>query len=102
MTQAFKGVVWAHGPTHLETGETVHRYVVVGLVVSSKPIPELEVDPSREEHGGLASEAVLCGGCPGLLEALAGVEHGRSTIRLGDASMVLLTLNTIHPMGEET
>lgn len=92
--QAIKGVVWNHGPTTLlTTGETVYRYVVVGVLVTDSPIPELEPDPSRD----IASETVLCGECPGLAEALGATGQGYTERRLGDAVDVLLGLDRLHP-----
>lgn len=93
MTQAIKGVVWAHGPTTIQTGETLHKYVVVAAIVTDKPVAALEDDPSRR----VPSETVLCGACPGLLEALATADQGHATRLLGDATMVLVGLSAIQP-----
>ena len=91
--EAFKGVVWCHGPVALETGEEVHRYLVVGMLITDKPIASLEAGEGRD----IDSEAILCGPCDGLADALANVEQGEADVRLGDASMVLLQLGRIHP-----
>lgn len=90
---AFKGVVWNHGPREVN-GEMLHRYVVVGAIVTNKPIAELERDPSRD----VPSETILCGECPGLLEALASVQRGQVDRRFGDAGDVLLRLGEIRPL----
>lgn len=93
--EAFKGVVWCHGPTTTETGEEVHRYVVVGVLITNKPIDSLEAGEGRD----IESEAILCGPCDGLADALAHIEQGEADVRMGDASMVLLQLGRIHRKG---
>lgn len=93
--EAFKGVVWCHGPVTAETGEEVHRYLVVGMLITDKPISSLEAGEGRD----IASEAILCGPCDGLADALAHTEQGEADVRLGDASMVLLQLGKIHRKG---
>lgn len=94
--RAFKGVVWNHGPRQVN-GETLYRYIVVGAIVTDRSIAELEPDPSRD----VPSETILCGECPGLLEALASVQRGQVDRRFGDAGDVILRLGEIRPLKTE-
>lgn len=87
--QAFKGVVWPREPTAID-GEHVHRYAVVGVLLTSKPIPGFDV-----------SEIILAGRSPGLAEALGQAELGGCNWQLGDANDVLCSLDSITAQSEE-
>jgi hypothetical protein len=78
MNQHFRGVVWPR-----ETIGKQHRYVVVGMLVTDEPIPELE-----------ANQIVLDGHAAGMAEAVATIMQKPSTFR-GDANSVLCGLERL-------
>lgn len=79
----FRGVIWPRPPGEKEP---LHRYLVVGMIVSKEPIPEFT------GH----NEIVLDGSTFGnLADALGGVPRYEPSGTLGDASSVLLRLETI-------
>lgn len=75
MQQHFRGVVWPREP---QDGK--YRYVVVGMLVTDKPIPELE-----------ANQIVLDGHAAGMAEAVGAIMQKPSDFR-GDANSVLHSL----------
>jgi len=84
MLEWFRGVIW---PRELrsKSGKTVYSYAVVGIVVSSVPISELE-----------GNEFLLDGNTFGSFGGmLAGLPQKEPTIRIGDANMVLTSLDIL-------
>lgn len=78
----FRGVIWPHGQH--ETAPGVYRYAVVGMLVTTEPIPEFE---GRDE-------VVLSGNAWMLADALTGVPEGVRVYKTGAASSVLVSLGT--------
>jgi hypothetical protein len=97
MRQHFKGVV--HGGRKAESdGYTLHKYVVIGLLVTDKEIKEFEKAPpvkNPEEEDRVESTVVIDADCNGLAELLKGLPVRNSKIRLGDADMILTSLRDI-------
>ena len=77
-------VLWPHGHREGPNGK-VYRYAIVGMLVSDKPI--------REFNG--KNELVLDGSAPGMAEVLVNLKRKTPLYRLGDASSVLCSLDTI-------
>lgn len=78
----FKGVVWPRPPTDKNPH---HRYVVIGMLITEKPIPELEG----------VNEAVLDGFFPGIEDALGVIPKREPNLPTGDASNVMCSLDII-------
>jgi len=84
MLEWFRGVIW---PRELRSknGNKVYGYAVVGLVVSPVPIGELE-----------GNEHLLDGNTFGSFGGmLAGLPKKEPSIRIGDANMVLTSLDIL-------
>lgn len=84
-----KAVVWPRGPVD-KAGGKVYRYVVIGVVVSDKPIESLE---GKNTHG--LSEYVVDEDCSGLAGLLGSMATREPNLRLGDAVDVLSSLADI-------
>jgi len=83
----FKGVVWPRGAPLREEGKPPnYRYVVVGMIVSDQPIPELEA---------IDHKTVLDGPVHGVLDLLSFVRQREAKLNLGDAVSVLLELEDL-------
>jgi hypothetical protein len=76
MREHFRGVVW---PREAVKGQ--YRYVVIGMLVTDEPIPELEAD-----------QIVLDGNAAGMKDSLAVIRQVPSDFR-GDANAVLHALS---------
>lgn len=74
----FRGVVWPHRPK-----DKLYRYVIVGMLVTEKPIEEFE-GKNQILFDGRSCE---------LRDSLVYTKHKVSNIPLGDASQVLVSLN---------
>lgn len=86
MKQHFKGVVWPRGKFTQPNGKAaVHRYVIIGMLVTSESVPELEQ----------VTKPVVDSACAGLSERLASLKRRKPRIKLGDASSVLTSLTEI-------
>ncbi len=81
--EVFKGVVWPREPEVMPDGTTRYAYVVVGMLLTSEPLPVQK------------NEQLLAGRCTGLTDALAGIDHGYCRWKMGDANNVLCTLSSI-------
>ena len=81
----FRGVVWSREPVG-----GCYRYAVCGVLVSDRPIPDLEK---------LHHRTVLDGPCE-LAEGLSVITRKTSTLNLGDANAVLLSLGRMEFEGE--
>lgn len=74
----------------------VHRYVVVGMIATDKPI-----DGLAKPDGSDISEIALDGDASGLGEILAGVRRVKLLYKVGDAVGVLTSLGTAWPDRDE-
>ena len=84
MKEYFRGVLWPREPT--KDGDKVnYRYVVVGMLVTDKPI-----DLPEE----FLNEAVLDGSVK-MAEAIEEMSKRHTKLPLGDASDVLVSLDMI-------
>lgn len=97
--ERFRGVIWprqvtkpgprARDPNPLPAAQgpegPVYRYVVVGMLVTNQPIQKFEK----------AGEHVLDGNAWGVLDLLAVVPTARAAYPLGDATSVLLGLESL-------
>ena len=81
MTEHFRGVVWPRG--NKEHG--VFRYAIVGILVTDKPLDN--IDPKNE--------VVLDGMAAGMADAIQTIQQKEPAITLGDATMVLTSLDII-------
>lgn len=75
----FKGIVWPRNDGPL------HRYVVVGMIVSEKPIPEFEGK----------NEVLIDGPGYGMSNLMSSIRHRESNFG-GDAVNVLLSLKDMN------
>lgn len=94
MRQQFKGVIWGGRKAEME-GQTLHKYVIIGLLVTDKEIPELEKappvkDPENEDR--VESQVVIDSACPGFVEMLKTIPKRNAKIKVGDATSVLHNL----------
>lgn len=81
MQEYFRGVIWPKDPV-VENDKTNYRYLIVGLLVTDKPIPEFEG----------ANEICLDGNAYGLSDSLPMIRKTTANYKLGDASSVLTSL----------
>lgn len=88
--QHFRGVVWGRGPQD-NNGGKVYRYVIVGMVVTSEPLENLEGK----------NEVVLDGHAAGIADAINTIVQRKPSFRLGDANSILLNLEHIVGKYEE-
>lgn len=83
MVEHFRGVVW---PRERVDDGRLYRYTIVGLLVTDKPLDGIEGK----------NEVVLDGSSFTLLsEALVSIKQVEPAIRIGDANMILTSLNEI-------
>jgi len=95
MKEYFRGVVWPREPkTACHSNEKVHRYIIVGMLVTDEPIVELEGNQFIVDGNVLPMGA-------GFGSALRGTYKTESSRPLGDASDVLLNLQHIVSDDEE-
>ncbi len=88
-----RAAIWPRPPVEGPKGP-VHRYVIVGIVATDRPIAAF-----HNPDGSIRNELVLDGAAPGLADIL---DHVRATVPdrpLGDAVDVLLNLETIGEAG---
>lgn len=88
----FKGVIWPRGIMDIPGGK-VHRYVVVGILVTGEPIPEFDGKNEVILSGSSGFFAGL-----GLADTLAEIPVSETTseeTRFGDATDVLLNLSRV-------
>ena len=92
MREHFKGILWPRSPiaAKVRTGkknttQLVHRYVVIGMLVTDKSILQFEGK----------NELVLDGPLSGLARVLTGIKTRKPKFRTGDATCVLLSLNDL-------
>lgn len=88
---AFKGVIWPGRRVKLPDGRIGYLTTVVGAFVTDEPTPF-----DGETNDGL-TEVVLVGTSSTLVPALAEIARGHTTFKLGDASMVLTSLDSLKP-----
>jgi len=83
----FRGVVWPRQindePTE-EEHKGLYRYVVVGMIVSDKPLAGLS-----------ANQTVLDGNATGMADVLEHITQKEANYTLGDATSVLVGLDDI-------
>lgn len=84
----FRGVIWPREPAN-GPERKVYRYVVVGMLVTDEP---LDVHPN---------ETAVDGAVHGVAEALEAARRVTPRRTLGDASDVLLSLDTAWPESGE-
>ncbi len=86
MLEHLRAVIWPRGK-QLQSGNKpeVYRYVVIGLLVTDEPIEGIEGK----------NEIVLDGRSWGLCDVLKSLPQKKSRIKLGDANMVLTSLDII-------
>lgn len=80
MKQHFRGTIWPHP---LED-KGIYRYVVVGMIVTDKPLEGLS-----------GNQIVLDGHAAGMAEALETITQKEANIVVGDATDVLLNLKIL-------
>jgi hypothetical protein len=76
----FRGVIWPRGSI-----EGLHRYAVIGILVTDEPIPEFDGK----------NEIVLDGNALGIEDILGSIRQHTPKFRLGDANMVLTNLQDV-------
>lgn len=81
MREFFRGIIW---PRTDKTKPNIYRYVVVGMLVSDKPITEFS-----------GSQYILNGNAFGLSDTLAGIKAVKTDVGLGTADNVLTNLEYI-------
>lgn len=81
MNQHFRGVVWPRGLTE-EGPKKNYSYIVVGLLVTDKPLDNLEGK----------NEIVLDGHAGGIAEALPSIPQKEAACKIGDANFVIHNL----------
>lgn len=81
MLQHFRGVVW---PRDDQSDKGVYRYVIVGMIVTNKPLEGLS-----------KNEIILDGHAAGIAEALQTIPQKNAKITTGDATNVLLNLSDL-------
>jgi hypothetical protein len=94
--EAFRGVVYPKGDgsgSHPAAVDGVYRYMVVGVVITNKPIDVGFCSSDYYLHGDISGGSLL-----GLLRSLP--SH-KTPFRFGNASNVLLSLGHLMP-SEET
>lgn len=96
MRQHFKGVVWPCGKAE-NSGQQIHKYAVIGLLVTDKAIPELEKAPPIENPEPFHSDTVIVidAGSPGLAEILQNLPKRNANRPVSDATNVLEVLREI-------
>lgn len=82
--QHFKAVVWPRESV-VTKDLKFHRYVIVGMLITENPIPELEGK----------NEVLLDGQTFGLADTLATIPQREPNHRVGDATDALLNLNDL-------
>ena|SRR5271167_837262 len=83
--ERFRGVVWPRGKA--ESGE--YRYAIAGVMITDRPIPEWEPPLTKKgRKRKIKGQAMACGPCFGLADALAGIHQVRVAM-IGDANSVL-------------
>lgn len=86
MKEHFRGVIWPRGETpQPEPLKPVYRYIVVGMLITDKPVEGLEGK----------NELVVDGSAEGLAQILQQLPVKQPRNRLGDATDVLLQLDTM-------
>lgn len=88
--EAFRGVIWPREVLADSQGKSVHRYVIVGMLVTEKPIEGLA--PNETVIDSMVS---FFGDETGIGPALSKAQKFEAAFPLGDASNVLLSLNDI-------
>lgn len=91
MKEHFRGVVW---PKPLDPVSGLHRYLVVGLLVTNQSLPEID---TGEQRSGVPSTAYLDGAASGMSDALNSIKQPKLDdeywhLLRGDATQVLLNL----------
>jgi hypothetical protein len=88
--EVFKGLVWPRDTALDNQGKPVHRYVVIGMLVTDEAIPEWDG----------VNEVVLSGSAYGLADSLSLINRGFIPIKVGTADDALMSLGSIeaHPV----
>lgn len=76
LLEHFRGVIWPKGN---------NRYVVIGMLATSDPIPEFEGQ----------NEIIIDGAAFGLTDIVSGLPQKEAAFTLGDANSVLTSLQHI-------
>lgn len=82
----FIGMIWPRGKEGL-TG--LHRYAVVGLLLTDRPIPEHDTPTFGP------NQTMVEGRCFGLADVLASIPQTQAPRRLGTADSVLTNLGDL-------
>lgn len=85
MKEHLKAVVWPKGEFTSESGQKVHRYVVIGMLVTDTPIEQFEGK----------NEIVLDAPTNKVVGALTSFPQRKSKQQSMDASSTLLSLDII-------
>jgi hypothetical protein len=85
MDQYFKGIIWPRGPAPTPVGGKLYRYTVIGMVITDKPLPDLEGK----------NEVLLEGHAAGIAEAIDSIPQRDPAYRVGTADSILLNLKNL-------
>jgi len=77
----FKGVVWPR--QNLDTPCDVYKYVIIGMLVTDKPLPLAD------------NQVILDGYGAGMAEVIQSIRQSDQSINFSDATNVLLRLKEI-------
>ncbi len=82
----FRGVVWPRqsNDTPSDEHKGLYRYVVVGMIVTDKPI-----------EGLAENQTVLDGNATGMADVLQHITQKEANVKVGDATDVLLNLEIL-------
>lgn len=79
-----KAVVWPRDPKDVKK-DKVHRYVIIGMILSDVPIDGLEGE----------NEVVIEGNCDGMIEILREIKKRKANRVIGDAVDAMLSLGDV-------
>ena len=90
MKQHFKGVIWPHGPVKgkivgQKKKQNIYRYVVVGMIVTDKPVIEFEGE----------NELFFDGPSNDLIQPFTKIKTRKMRIEPGNANAVLTSLDDL-------